>query len=114
MLHFRKLLPAIFLFLGIVLNLSEALCQKLSLKVSGDQTLGYRVDIYKGTQLLVTGKEELSLHLSNLDLSTIAYLPHWTGEHWEGNENRITLKKDSYIPDFDANLSVSVTYEVVN
>ncbi len=114
MLHFRKLLPAIFLFLGIVLNLSEALCQKLSLKVSGDQTLGYRVDIYKGTQLLVTGKEELSLHLSNLDLSTIADLPHWTGEHWEGNENRITLKKDSYIPDFDANLSVSVTYEVVN
>jgi len=63
---------------------------------------------------MVTGKEELSLHLSNLDLSTIADLPHWTGEQWEGNESRITLWRDSYIPEFDANLTVSVIYEVVD
>ncbi len=66
------------------------------------------------TQLLVTSSGEFSLQLSNLDLSTIADLPDWTGRQWEGNEKRITLKRDSYIPEFDANLSVSVTYEVVN
>ncbi|KAF0196551.1 MAG: hypothetical protein FD166_2506 [Bacteroidetes bacterium] len=114
MSHLRKLLPALFLCLGIVLNISVAQCQKLSLKVVGDQTQGYRVDIYNGSHLLVSGKEELSLHLSNLDLSTIADLPHWTGEQWEGNESRITLWRDSYIPEFDANLTVSVIYEVVN
>ncbi len=38
----------------------------------------------------------------------------WTGESWSGNEKRITLQRDSYVKEFDANLSVSVTYEVIN
>lgn len=88
--------------------------QQLSLKMAGDEQMGYRVDIYNNDRLLVTGTEELSLQLFNNDLSTTASIPHWMGTSWSGNAQQLTLKGDVYIKDFDANLSVSVTYEVVN
>ncbi|NOU47635.1 MAG: hypothetical protein HOO86_11325 [Bacteroidales bacterium] len=98
----------------MIFNNSFAFGQQLSLRVAGDDQNGFRVDIYHGDQLLVTNSEEFSLKLSNLDLSTLANLTHWTGQEWTGDENSITLKRDSYITEFDANLSVSVTYQVVN
>ncbi len=35
---------------------------------------------------LVTNTEEFSLQLFNLDLSTVANIPQWTGQEWTGNE----------------------------
>jgi hypothetical protein len=93
---------------------SPVFAQQLSLKVAGDKEKGFRVDIYNGKQLVVTNTEEFSLQLFNHDLSTVATLKQWTGEQWKGNENQITLKRDLYLEEFDANLSVSVTYQVVN
>ena len=90
------------------------MCQHLSLKVAGDELHGYHVDIYNNNQLTVTGSEEFSLQMYNLDLSTEANMEHWTGEKWTGNENSITLIRDSYIQEFDANLSVKVNYQIVN
>ncbi|MEP6617641.1 MAG: hypothetical protein ABJA57_13720, partial [Ginsengibacter sp.] len=87
--------------------------QQLRLKVAGDKESGFHVDIYDGNQLLVTNTEEFSLHLFNYDLSAQAHLQHWKGLDWSGNEKRIKLQGTSYIPEFDANLSVSVTYEMV-
>jgi len=102
------------ILLIILISHSTAFSQQLSLKIAGDDKSGYHVDIFDGNRLLVSNTEEFSLHLSNLDLSTVANLPQWTGREWTGNETSITLKRDSYIPEFDANLTVSVTYQVIN
>jgi len=114
MTHYKNKFSFLILCLAILSICPKAFSQKLSLKVSGDEKSGFRVEIFKDDQLLVTNTEEFSLHLSNLDLSTVAEMSHWTGRQWEGNENLITLKRESYLPEFDANLSVMVTYEVVN
>jgi len=100
--------------LFILLKCSFVFAQQLSLKVAGDDKSGFHVEIYNGKQLVVTNTEEFSLKLFNHDLSTVANLEHWTGEKWTGNEQRITLKRDLYVEAFDANLSVAVTYQVVN
>jgi len=41
-------------------------------------------------------------------------MQHWTGQEFIIGESGISLRRDSYIPEFDANLSVSVSYEVIN
>ncbi|HET9431013.1 MAG TPA: hypothetical protein VFO70_07545, partial [Chitinophagaceae bacterium] len=87
--------------------------QQLRLKVAGDKQSGFHVDVYDGNQLLVTNTEELSIELFNNDLSTTVTLD-WKGDTWTGNERLISLQKDSYIKEFDANLSITVRYEVVN
>ncbi|HEX7584700.1 MAG TPA: hypothetical protein VF373_08440 [Prolixibacteraceae bacterium] len=102
-----------FLCLFSLLSNSGAFSQQLSLKVAGNDQTGFHVDIYDGSQLKVTNSEEFSLQLFNHDLSTNANLL-WNGQKWTGNEKAITLKSDYYIKEFDANLSVSVNYEVVN
>lgn len=114
MSHYKYKLPVFLLCLFTLLNYSVAFSQQLSLKVAGDEKAGYHVDVYHGDKLVVSNTEELSLQLFNLDLSTVAKMPQWTGKEWTGNENSITLKRDSYVTEFDANLSVSVTYQVVN
>ena len=69
------------LFITILfINSSPIFCQPVSLKVSGDAQQGYHVDIYNNNKLIVTGSEEFSLDLYNLDQSTEANIDHWTGE----------------------------------
>jgi hypothetical protein len=110
-----KTLHKFFSFcLLLLLNYSHVICQQLKLKVAGDQQSGYRVDIFHNNQLLVTNSEELSLQLYNNDLSTTANLLTWKGDSWTGNAQHIILKRDTYIKEFDANLSVSVSYHVLN
>ena len=86
----------------------------MHLKVAGDKQKGFHVDIYDGNQMLVTNTEEFSLQMFNSDLSTIANMHQWKGESWTGNEKKIILQRDSYINEFDANLSVTVSYEVMS
>lgn len=112
MIHFKNRFSVFCLF--ILLNNSFVFSQQLSLKVVGDDQAGFHVDIYNGSQLVVTNTEELSLQMSNLDLSTVANLQQWTGQQWAGNEKSITLKRDSYIEELDANLFVTVTYQVID
>ena len=114
MLYPKTRLQVFLLCLFTLINYSIVYGQQLSLKVAGDTAAGFHVDIYNGDQLLVTNTEEFSLQLYNLDMSTVANMPQWTGHEWTGNEKMITLKRDSYIKDFDANMSVAVTYQVVN
>ena len=102
------------LFLIAVFSVSSASAQQLSLKVAGTDTSGFHVDIYSDGKLLVTNTEEFSIQLYNLDLSTVAEFPHWTGQEWTAGEKSITLKRTSYIPEFDARLSVTVCYEIIN
>jgi len=108
-----NLLTVFFLCLLSLLSSSGAFSQQLSLKAVGNDEAGFHVDIYDGTRLLVTNSEEFSLQLYNHDLSTNANLL-LNGQKWTGNEKAITLTSDYYIKEFDSNLSVSVTYEVIN
>lgn len=114
MLHIKNKLPFFSLCLITLLNYSFAFGQQLSLKAVGDEKAGFHVNIYNGNQLMVTNTEEFALQMSNLDLSTVANIRQWKGQKWTGNEKSITLTRDSYLKDFDANLSISVTYQVVN
>lgn len=117
------------IFLSLFCIVPSTFGQQLSLRVAGDKQSGYHVDIYNGDHLIITNTEEFSLQLYNLDMSTVAVIEHWQGEEWRVGtlpgdslvggestvaENCITLTRDSYIKEFDANLSVSVTYQVVN
>jgi hypothetical protein len=98
----------------LIANTSMLSGQSLSLKAAGNKQEGFHVDIYNGNHLVVTNTEELSLQLFNLDMSTEADLPRWNGEKWTGNSGSITLTGDTYLPEFDANLSIAVTYRVIN
>jgi hypothetical protein len=103
-----------FLFcLSLSLIYSQSFSQQLSLKIAGSHEAGFHTDVYYGSQLLVTNTEEFSLHLFNSDLSTTTNL-QWKGDEWTGNEKNIRLTRQAYLKDFDANLSVEVSYEVVS
>src|ERR1017187_2858241 len=101
-------------FLFVLNNSASVEAQQLHLKVAGDKQQGFHVDIYNGNQLLVTNTEEFSLQMFNNDLSTVANMHQWKGQSWAGNEKKIILQKDSYINEFDANLSVTVSYEIMS
>ena len=87
--------------------------QPLQLKIAGDSISGFRVDVYSNNHLLVSNTEEFSIDLFNTDYSTTTHLD-WKGETWSGDEHQIILKRNSYLKAFDANLTVSVSYEVIN
>ncbi len=87
---------------------------RLHLQIAGDAQQGFYVNIYEGNRLQVTRTEELSIKLFNLDLSTTASIESWKGEKWSGNDTAITLSRTSYIKEFDANLNISVRYEVIH
>ncbi len=111
----HKTNPLVFLYSLLILLISpDVTGQPLTLKVAGDAQAGFNVDIYNGSQLLVTNTEEFSLQLFNNDLSTVANIAQWKASSFTRNQQSVTLKKDSYVKEFDANLSVSVTYNVVN
>ena len=102
-------LTLLFCFVGTV-----GWGQNVNLKVVGDSEEGFAVDIYSGNQLLIHNNEEFSLQMFNLDMSTVADIQQWRGSEWIDNEQSITLIRKSFIKEFDANLSVTVTYEVIN
>lgn len=88
--------------------------QNINLKVFGDDVQGYTVDIYNGNQLLVKNTEEFSLRMANLDLSETASIAEWKGSKWTGDGSTIRLTRDSYVSEFDLNVSITVTYQVIN
>jgi len=106
----RALLPLLFVFSGKY----DVHAQHLHLKIAGDTIQGFHIDIYNGSQLLITNTEEFSLQMSNNDLSTVANIDQWKGQSWKGSDSEIVLQRDTYINEFDANLTVKVTYKVMN
>ncbi len=88
--------------------------QNLSLKVAGNNELGFSVDIYSDNQKLLENTEEFSLLLANMDLSERIELPAWKGSQWSGDKNRLQLTNESYVAELDLDLTISVTYEVIN
>ena len=106
----------IILLISSLLSIASiTLCgQPINLKVVGDAEKGYSVDIYSGAEVVVHNTEEFSLMMSNLDLSETTEITAWKGTKWTGDAGKIILTGDTYLSDFDLNLSVSVTYEIIN
>ncbi|MDP4130844.1 MAG: hypothetical protein Q8939_11845 [Bacteroidota bacterium] len=86
----------------------------MHLQIAGDAQHGFFVNIYEGNQLRISRSEEFSIRLFNLDQSTTGSIESWKGETWAGNDSLIILSRSSYIKEFDANLDVSVRYEVIH
>ncbi|WP_069660957.1 hypothetical protein [Arcticibacter eurypsychrophilus] len=101
-------------FFSIILSVTSLFAQNIQLKVLGDTTSGFRVGLYDGNKMLLNNTEELSLLITNADLSEKALLPNWKGAKWEGNDSIVTLSRESYIPEFDVNLSITVIYKIIN
>ncbi len=99
----------LFCFFGTI-----GFSQNLNLKVAGDRNQGFSVDIYNGSQLLMHNTEEFSLKMANLDLSETSEITGWKGSDWTGDEKRVVMTKESYISEFDLNVTVTVTYQVIN
>ena len=102
------------IFLLFFFIVTSILSQNINLKVVGNTEQGFSVDIYNNNQLLVHNSEEFSLKVANLDLSETTEIAAWKGSEWTGNENLIKLSKETYLSDFDLNLLITVTYEVIN
>jgi hypothetical protein len=105
--------PFSLIWITSFLNCSSLHSQQLHLKLAGDSIQGFQVNIYNGDQAIVSNTEEFSISIANTDLSTTANIT-WKGQKWKGDEAHMTLTRDSYITEFDANLSVSVSYDVVD
>ena len=88
--------------------------QNINMKIVGDAEKGFNVDIYDGGQLVVHNTEEFSVKFTNLDQSEQTEIKGWRGSKWTGDEDKIVLTGNTYLSDFDLNLSVSVTYEIIN
>lgn len=98
---------AVFCFSPVLIS------QQLQLRIAGDTLKGFRVEIFDNENLVVTNTEAFSIQFFNTDGSTTAHI-NWKGKQYIGNDSLITLTSDSYLPEFDANLSVSVRYEIIN
>ncbi|MGE5394944.1 MAG: hypothetical protein ACM3P1_09370 [Candidatus Saccharibacteria bacterium] len=105
---------AVLLFLTVLCTCFSGNSQPLHLLITGDSINGFFVNIYEGNQLLLANTEEFSMRLTNTDGSASTTFLAWKGAHHEGNDSSVTLTRDSYLPDLDARLSVSVSYEVIN
>lgn len=102
------------LVLALSLTANAAFCEKLNLRIAGDAEKGFSVDIYDGSELLLRNNGEFSLRMSNLDLSETADIKAWRASDWVGDEKKLRLTRETYVSEFDLNLSIGITYEVVN
>lgn len=109
--YLRVLLITAVVLPGISLN-SNA--QNLNLKVQGDQKKGYWISINDGNAPILKNEGEFSLTLSNLDLSVHEEINSWKAASYSKTDTGISLEREMYLPEFDANLSVHVNYEVIN
>lgn len=109
----NKIITTILLLFNFFLG-TAAWSQDINLKVVGDDKQGYTVDIYNGNQLLVKNTEEFSLRMANLDLSETAAITGWKGSKWTWNGNDISLTRNTYVSEFDLNISITVTYQIIN
>jgi hypothetical protein len=105
----KSLFVTLFCFMGVM-----SWSQNINLKVVGDTKEGYNVDIYNGNQLLIHNTEEFSLKMSNLDLSENATIEAWKGSSYTGDSNHIQLTRKTYVSDFDLDVSITVTYQVIS
>jgi hypothetical protein len=103
----------IFLFLFILSSLSAS---ELNLKLRGDSANGFYVDVYYGTIPVSTQDKsgELNLVVENEDHSIRESVTGWKSKVAMQAGHTITLSGIARLPKLEADVSISVIYEIVN
>jgi hypothetical protein len=104
----------VILFLFSCMSLSAA--NQLQLKVMGDSISGFYVDVYYGSIPVSTQEKtgELNLIVENEDYSIREYVNNWKATKATQQGNAITLSGVAKLPKLEADLHISVIYEIVN
>jgi hypothetical protein len=97
----------ILFFLFIFSSLSA---NELNLKIKGDSTSGFYVNLYYGTIPVSTQEKvgELNLYVENEDYSIREYINHWKATSAVQNGNVIKLSGIVKLPQLETNLSINV------
>lgn len=103
----------IIIFLLIVSTLSA---NELNLKLKGDSTVGFYVDLYYGTIPVSTQEKvgELNMFVENEDYSIREYINNWKATKATQQGNTITLSGVVNLPKLEADLHISVIYKIEN
>ena len=103
----------IILFLFIFSTLSA---NELNMKIKGDSTSGFYVDLYYGSVNVSTQEKtgELNLFVENEDYSIREYIKNWKATKAIQKGNSITLSGVAKLPKLETDLFLSVIYEIVN
>jgi len=103
----------ILLFLFLFSSLSAG---ELNLKLRGDSINGFYVDVYYGAIEVSTQEKsgELNLVVENEDYSIRETLTNWKSTTAVQNGNVITLSGIARLPELEADVSIKVTYEIIN
>ncbi len=98
-----KYLIIIFLFV-----FSSAYADKISLKVIGDKSVGYSVDVYYGSMPVSKQNKtgELNLYVENEDYSIREYIKNWKATSFTQQDHRIVLSGDVDLKKLGATLRV--------
>ncbi|MDD2613029.1 MAG: hypothetical protein PHR38_09600 [Bacteroidales bacterium] len=101
----------LFLFVSSTLSAGE-----LNMKISGDTTSGFYVDLFYGTTPISTPEQtgELNLYVENEDYSIREYVNHWKATSAIQKGNTIILSGIIKLNRLETDLSVSVIYEKIN
>ena len=103
----------IILFLLFVSTLSA---NELKIKLKGDSTSGFYVDLYYETIPVSTPEKvgELNLFVENEDYSIREYIKDWKATKAIQQGKTIMLSGVAKLPKLEADLHISVLYEIVN
>jgi len=103
----------IILFLFFISTLSAT---ELILKLKGDSTSGFYVDLYYGSIPVSTQQKngELNLIVENEDYSIREYVNNWKATKAIQQGNTITLSGVAKLPKLEADIHISAIYEIVN
>lgn len=86
----------------------------LSLKVTGDPSAGYGICILQdGRPVIAESGDEISAVFQNGERSLEDRVERWKSVSWAGDEKKMTLKGDAYLPQMNATVRLEVAYEVV-
>ncbi len=101
----------LFLFFFSTLTAST-----INLKMKGDSISGFYVDVYYGNIPVSTQQNsgELNLMVENEDYSIREYIHTWKATTAIQSGNSITLSGVAKLPKLEADLHISVIYEIVN
>jgi len=101
----------LFLFLFSTLSAGE-----INLKLKGDSTAGFYVDMFYGTVPVSTMEKsgEMNLVVENEDHSIRETIHAWKSTSAIKNGNTIILKGIARLPKLEADIAIILTYEIVN
>ena len=85
----------------------------LSLKIAGDQSIGYSVSLISGGEVIARAPGEFSADFQNGSRELDARIENWKATQWTGDQRHITLTGEFYLDSLKTNVEISVDYKVI-